>query len=65
MVSDKRGVVDSTLSAVCGVDCGGGGGGGRGCDIIRMRMVEGVAAAGVGRAEKTDAVVVRGRGGRR
>jgi len=53
-VSDERGIVDSTLSAVGGVDCGGGGlrssggggDGGLGCDqIIRRRMVGGVAAA--------------------
>ena len=69
---DERGIVDSTLSAVGGLDCGGGGlrssgggggGGGRGCDNIRWRMVGGVAAAAGGRAEKKDTVVVRGRGG--
>ena len=27
-VSDERGIVDSTLSAVGGMDCGGGGDGG-------------------------------------
>ena len=67
-VSDERGVVDSTLSAVGGVDCGGlrssgGGGGGHSCDIIRRRMVGGVAAAGEGQVEKKDAAVVGGRGG--
>ncbi len=70
-VSDERGIVDSTLSAVGGVDCdggglrssGGGGGGGLGCDqIIRRRMVGGVAVAAGGRAEKKDAVVVGRRG---
>ncbi len=48
--SDKRHVVNSTLSAD-GVDCGGGGlrsggdngDGGGGCDIIRRRRVGGVA----------------------
>ncbi len=53
-VSDERGIVDSTLSAVGGVDCGGGGlcssggggGGGLGCDqIIRRRMVGAIWAA--------------------
>ena len=74
-VSDERGIVDSTLSAVGGMDCGGGGlrssgggggGGGLGCDqIIRRRMVGGVTAAAGGRAEKKDAVIVgeRGRNG--
>jgi hypothetical protein len=68
-VSDERGIVDSTLSAVGSVDCGGGGlrssggSGGLGCDqIIRRRMVGGVAAAAGGRAEKKDAAVVGGRG---
>jgi hypothetical protein len=68
-VSDERGIVDSTLSAVGGLDCGGsglrssGGSGGLGCDqIIRRRMVGGVAAAAGGRAEKKDAAVVGGRG---
>ena len=62
-VSDERGIVDSTLSAVGGFDCGGGGGGGLCCDqIIRRRMVGGVAAVAGGRAEKKDAVVVGGRG---
>jgi hypothetical protein len=71
-VSDERGIVNSTLSAVGGVDCGGGGlrssgggsgDGGLGCDqIIRRRMVGGVTAAAGGRAEKKDAVVVGGRG---
>jgi hypothetical protein len=68
-VSDERGIVDSTLSAVGGLDCGGsglrssGGSGGLGCDqIIRRRMVGGVAAAAGGRAEKNVAVVVGGRG---
>ena len=69
MVSDERGIVDSTLSADDGLDCGDGGlrssgGGGLGCDqIIRRRMGGGVAAAAGGRAEKKDAVVVGGRGG--
>ncbi len=58
-VSDERGIVDSTLSAVGGMDCGGG----LGCDqIIRRRIVGGVAAAAGVRAEKKDAVVVGGRG---
>jgi hypothetical protein len=70
-VFDKRGVVDSMLSAVGGVDCdggglrssGGGSGGGLGCDqIIRRGMVGGVAAEAKGQAEKKDAVVVGGRG---
>ncbi len=70
-VSDERGIVDSTLSAVGGLDCGGGGlrssgggsGGSLGYDqIIRRRMVGGVAAAAGGRAEKKDTVVVGGRG---
>jgi hypothetical protein len=67
-VSDEQGIANSTLSAVGGLDCGGGGlhssgGGGLGCDqIIRRRMVGGVAAAAGGRAEKKVAVVVGGRG---
>jgi len=70
-ISDNRGIVDSVLSAIGGVDCGGcgllssrgGGGGGRGCDqIIRRRMVGGMAAAAGGRAEKKDTVIVGGRG---
>jgi hypothetical protein len=70
-VSDEQGIVDSTLSAVGELDCGGGGlhssggggGGGLGCDqIIRRRMVGGVAVAAGGRAEKNVAVVVGGRG---
>jgi hypothetical protein len=32
--SDERGIVDSTLSAVGGVDCGGGGGGGLRCNDV-------------------------------
>jgi hypothetical protein len=61
-VSDERGITDSTLSAVGGLDCGGGGGG-LCCDqIIRRRMVGGKAVAAGGRAEKKDAVVVGGRG---
>jgi hypothetical protein len=60
-VSNERGIVDSTLSAVGGVDCGGGGS--LGCDqIIRRRMVGGVVAAAGGRVEKKDAVAVEGRG---
>ena len=73
-ISDERAIVDSTLSAVGGMDCGGVGmrfsgggggadGGGRGCDIIRKRMVGGVVAAAGGRAETKDAVVVGKRGG--
>ena len=73
-VSNEQGIIDSMLSVVGGVDCGGGGlhssgrgsgagGGGRGCDIIRRRMVGGVAAATGGWAEKKDAVVVGRRGG--
>jgi hypothetical protein len=60
-VSDERGIVNSMLSGVGGVDCGGGGG--LGCDqIIRRRMVGGVAAVAGRRAEKKDAVIVGGRG---
>jgi hypothetical protein len=49
-VSDERGIVDSTLSAVVGVDCGGSGS--RGCDFIRRRMVGGVVVATGGMGEK-------------
>ena len=55
-----RGIVDSTLSAVGGMDCGGGS---RGCDIIGRRMVGDVAAAAGGRAKKKDTVAIGGRGG--
>ena len=38
-VSDERGIVDSTLSAVGGVDCGGGGsGGGLRCNDVGQRV---------------------------
>ncbi len=45
-VSDEQGIVDSTLSVVGGVDCGGGGlrssGGGSdglGCDQINIKKI--------------------------
>ena len=43
-VSDERGIVDSTLSAVGGVDCGGSGGGLRCNDVgqrVRSRGISG------------------------
>jgi hypothetical protein len=37
-ISDERGIVDSALSAVGGVDCGGGGGGGLRCNDVGQRV---------------------------
>ncbi len=37
-VSDERGIVDSTLLAVGGMDCGGGGGGGLRCNDVGQRV---------------------------